>query len=524
MEPENTKTFNELDVDTRILSALKTIGWETPTKIQQETIKMASLGKDIIGCSRTGSGKSGAFLIPIINKILKTLDSSCSRDTIKSIILVPTKELSSQIQTQIEKLLTFCSKEIKSLNVVNTNELFDFRADVVIGTPSKVLSLLKLKRILVGNEFLSLVIDEADLMFSLGYSEDLTSISHFLPSVFQTFLLSATMIPELEVLNKLYVRNPVVINVEDSDSDSLKLKQFWIECREGDGDKFLYIYFLLKLKLIQGKCLIFVESIDRGYKLLLFLEQFGIKPCVLNSELPHNSRYHLVQQFNHGVYEYLIATDDSNRQKKEGGDQSFGVSRGVDFQAVHAVINFDFPSHPKCYTHRVGRTARGTLEGWAFSFLTEADKRVFQKVEYKEKSKGREITQKVLDRDNVEAFRYRCEDAIKQVSKSCIKEARLKQIQQEILNSEKLKTHFQTQPNDLHALRHDKPTHATRIQPHLKNVPDYLLPKKARKEVDKVKDYEVTFHSNNDNKKRKREYNRKKTKNVLKTIKSRRNK
>jgi ATP-dependent RNA helicase DDX56/DBP9 len=372
-EDNKTESFDAFGLDPRLVSAIAKMGWETPTKIQAQVIKAAQEGKDVIGTSRTGSGKTAAYLIPVINKLLASLDSVESKDSVMAIVLVPTKELSAQVYDQVQKLLMYASKEVKCVNLIDQAVVFA-DMNIIVSTPSKLASELSSGQVKVTSDFQSLTIDEADMILSFGYEDDLKKITTFLPPVFQSFLLSATYIPEIDALKQLFLRNPHTIQLEDEHDASFNLVQYWAECKE--ADKFLLTYFILKLKLITGKCLLFVRDIDRCYQLKLFLEQFGIKSCVLNSELPFNSRYHLVQQFNHGVYEYLIASDEATlthkqadekkEDEKEGTikkDKDYGVSRGIDFQNVGAVINFDFPIHPKAYTHRVGRTARGDNSG-----------------------------------------------------------------------------------------------------------------------------------------------------------------
>lgn len=258
------------------------------------------------------------------------------------------------------------------------------------------------------------------------------------------------------------------------------------------GDKFLLIYTLLKLKLVQGKTILFVNGINKCYRLKLFLEQFSIKACVLNSELPHNSRLHIVEEFNRDIYDYIIASDENvfdavsssqnnGKKKKREKDKEYGVSRGVDFQGVENVINFDFPPTVDAYIHRVGRTARGNNTGTALSFVAGNDLKLLKKAEEKLAAefpgeKKEIFKQYQFKMEEIEGFRYRAQDALRAVSKPAVKEARLKEIKSEILNSEKLKAYFDDNPRDLQVLRHDKDLHPARIQPHLKNVPEYLVP------------------------------------------------
>lgn len=283
------------------------------------------------------------------------------------------------------------------------------------------------------------------------------------------------------------------------------------------------MYVIFKLKLIKGKCIVFVGEIDRCYRLKLFLEQFGIRSCILNSELPVNSRLHIVEEFNKGVYDIIIATDEhevvgdeededipkralamdnndggepskKNKKKKKARlDKEYGVSRGIDFQNVACVLNFDLPATSKSYTHRIGRTARAGKSGMAMSFVipealhgkhkptcipsTKNDEKVMARITAHQTKKGKVIKPYVFDMEQVESFRYRMEDALRSVTRTAIREARTREIRQEILASEKLKRHFEENPEDLKHLRHDGELRAAKIQPHLRHVPEYLMPK-----------------------------------------------
>jgi ATP-dependent RNA helicase DDX56/DBP9 len=279
-----------------------------------------------------------------------------------------------------------------------------------------------------------------------------------------------------------------------------------------------------------------VGDIDRCYRLKLFLEQFGTKSCILNSELPVNSRIHVVEEFNKNVYDIIIASDEhevlgdedvpeaeeleettngekNGRTEKEAPseskkpskkkrkvvkkDKEYGVSRGIDFKNVACVLNFDLPTSSKSYTHRIGRTARAGQTGMALSFVVPAelyrkhkptsiesakgDEKVLAKIVKHQAKKGKEVKPYNFDMKQVEAFRYRMGDALRAVTGIAIREARTRELRQELMKSEKLKRHFEENPGDLHHLRHDGELRPARVQSHLKHVPDYLLPKEGKK-------------------------------------------
>jgi len=280
-----------------------------------------------------------------------------------------------------------------------------------------------------------------------------------------------------------------------------------------------------------------------------------------------------VQEFNKGVYDYIIATDESGTQveadssdeaEEEGlpddvgeeltstqraqtnpdqdtqleptskkrkrtqkspqpgpskskkqrhrtkSDKEYGVTRGVDFVDVACVLNFDLPTSSRSYTHRVGRTARAGRAGMSLSYVVpkdqwgknkvvgclesaKNDEAVFAKIEKEQATRGSKIQEYKFDMKQVEAFRYRMDDALRSVTRSAIKEARIKELKTEIINSEKLKAHFEDNPLDLEYLRHDKPLHPTRIQAHMKHIPKYLLPRLAAAPALEIEEPKVGF-------------------------------
>ncbi|KAJ3918658.1 ATP-dependent RNA helicase dbp9 [Lentinula edodes] len=583
-------SFSHL-LDARLLRALADMGFARPTLVQSKAIPLALEGRDILARARTGSGKTAAYCIPVVQKILSTKSAldleNLSRQATRCVILVPTRELSEQVSSYLKGLCKYCEDIVvanaagstsahlqrhvplhnffflRRLIIIPHRTLLSDKPDIVIATPARGLALFQSKS-LVASHLDSLVVDEADLVLSYGHDDDIRQIfsGAYLPKVYQSFLMSATMTEDVELLKGLTLRNPAILKLEDGEDEAAHLSQYAVKCSE--VDKFLLTYVILKLKLVRGKSILFVNDVDRSYRLKLFLEQFSIKSCVLNSELPLNSRYHTVQEFNKGVYDYIIATDESDAQEKDeaedeeegitstqrdnpssssttqpaisGSNQSsrkrkrlesanskpqsqkrtksqsdpsgktkskkskhdkeYGVTRGIDFIDVACVLNFDLPSSSRSYTHRVGRTARAGRTGMALSFVVprdqwgknkvvgslssaQHDEKVFSRIEKEQGARGSKVMEYKFDMKQVEAFRYRMEDALRSVTRSAVREARIKELKEEVLNSDRLKAHFEDNPLDLEYLRHDKPLHPTRIQPHMKHVPKYLLPKTA---------------------------------------------
>uniref|UniRef100_A0A4W6F0U1 Probable ATP-dependent RNA helicase DDX56 n=1 Tax=Lates calcarifer TaxID=8187 RepID=A0A4W6F0U1_LATCA len=477
--------FHEMGLDDRLLKAVADLGWSQPTLIQEKAIPLALEGKDLLARARTGSGKTAAYAVPVVQRILASKQSVREQD-VRALILVPTKELGHQVQAMMRQLTAFCSRDVRVADISGKADLSAQRPilmekpDVVVGTPSRVLAHLNAQNLVLHSSLEMLVVDEADLLFSFGFEADLKNLLCHLPKIYQSFLMSATLTEDVQALKELLLHNPVILKLQGSQlPDSSQLQQYSIKCEE--EDKFLLIYTLLKLRLVQGKTLVFVAAVDRCYRLKLFLEQFGIPACVLNSELPVQSRCHIITQFNQGFYDYIIASDEHNPSADQQSLR-YGVSRGVDFQNVANVINFDFPTTVESYIHRVGRTARADNPGTALSFISHTELALLSEVEEALTGDNSDSVLKPYEfkMEEIEGFRYRCRDAMRSVTKQAVREARLKEVKQELLNSEKLKTYFDDNPRDLQLLRHDKDLHPAVVKPHLKNVPEYLIPEMLR--------------------------------------------
>ncbi|KAL2777107.1 putative ATP-dependent RNA helicase DDX56 isoform 2 [Daubentonia madagascariensis] len=454
--------FEHMGLDPRLLQAVTDMGWSRPTLIQEKAIPLALEGKDLLARARTGSGKTAAYAIPMLQLLLhRKATGPVVEQAVRGLVLVPTKELARQAQSMIQQLATYCARDVRVANVSAAEDSASQRAvlmekpDVVVGTPSRILSHLRQDNLKLRDSLELLVVDEADLLFSFGFEEELKSLLCHLPRIYQAFLMSATFNEDVQALKELVLHNPVTLKLQESQLPGPdQLQQFQVVC-ETEEDKFLLLYALLKLSLIRGKSLLFVNTLERSYRLRLFLEQFSIPTCVLNGELPLHSR---------------------------AADPEAGVARGIDFHHVSAVLNFDLPPTPEAYIHRAGRTARANNPGIVLTFVLPTEQAHLEKME--ELLSGENGAPILLPyqfrMEEIEGFRYRCRDAMRSVTKQAIREARLKEIKEELLHSEKLKTYFEDNPRDLQLLRHDLPLHPAVVKPHMGHVPDYLVPPALR--------------------------------------------
>ncbi|OAA40973.1 ATP-dependent RNA helicase dbp9 [Metarhizium rileyi] len=532
-------TFVDLGLDPRLVQAVAEQNFLKPTLVQRKAIPLALNGKDVLCKSKTGSGKTAAYVLPILTAVLKKKTADAVPAT-STLILVPTRELADQVFKVIEQFSSFCAKDVRAVKLTDKlsdavqRSLLSTNPDIVISTPARAWYNVKSNQSPLSLSGLThLVLDEADLLLSYGYDEDLENLSWSIPKGIQTIMMSATLTAEIDSLKNFFYRDnaPTLLDLEEPDAEGEGVTQLITKCAE--DEKFLLAYIIFKLQLVKGKCIVFVGDIDRCYRLKLFFEQFGIRSCILNSELPVNSRIHVVEEFNRNVYDIIIASDekevlgneeqadeeehnvvvqeediDAEKAEKEEErpkkkrkatrrDKEYGVSRGIDFKNVAAVINFDLPTSASSYTHRIGRTARAGKAGMALSFVipkdqfrkhmpttiqsAENDEKILARIMRQQAKKGKEIKPYNFNTKQVEAFRYRMNDALRAVTKVAVREARTRELRQELMKSEKLKRYFEENPSEINHLRHDGELRTARQQAHLKHIPDYLLPKDGKK-------------------------------------------
>lgn len=499
-DDEKTVQFHEMGLDDRILEAIARLRWKEPTLIQEKAIPLMLEGKDVLARARTGSGKTGAFVIPVVHKILEG-KRTATEQTVQALILAPTRELCKQIKENISQLTVLCKREVRFVDVSEKvpleaqRPLLVDKPDIVVGTPTRVLAHISAGNLKVKESLKFLVVDEADLLFAYNHSNDIQEVLKYLPVIYQSFLTSATMWDDVKDFQKLVMNKPVVLRLEEPPLPSTsQLTQYIIKLEK--IDKIVLITVLFHLNMIHGKTIIFVNTVDKGYKLRMFLGQFGISSCLLNSEMPVVSRCDIIDQFNSSKYDIIIASDEQNliapessktkeKPSKRKKDKESGVARGIDFQFVSNIINFDFPLTVKGYIHRVGRTARGNNQGTALSLVSVNEMKTFTEVREKLKELMPEAESVFkdfnFDMNQLDGFRYRALDAWKRCTSIAVRETRQKELRQELLNSNKLKSFFENNPRDFQILRLDKSKHGLTPMGHLKHVPEYNIPEKLRR-------------------------------------------
>lgn len=271
--------FTDFGLDSRILTAIAGQSFHKPTTPQALAIPQILDGRSLVLRAKTGSGKTLCYLLPLIESILR--GKGAEQQSTSALVLVPTRELADQVLRTIETFIAFCQKDVRAIKLSEqlpdevVRSMLASTPHIVVATPSRACASLKISSSWVSS-LKMLVIDESDLVLSYGYEEDLTTLAASIPKGVQAVLTSATLTSDVDRLKNRFCKNPAVLDLNEPEAEGEGIKQYVVEC--GEDDKFLLIYVLLKLKLIRGKCLIFVaDDVDRSYRLKLYLEQFGIR-------------------------------------------------------------------------------------------------------------------------------------------------------------------------------------------------------------------------------------------------------
>lgn len=359
--------FEQLNLIEPILKALNTEGYTTPTPIQEQAIPIVLQGKDLLGCAQTGTGKTAAFAIPILQILHNNRQAGSTHKGIKALILTPTRELAIQIDESFAAYGKFLNmKHLVIFGGVSqgpqTNALRN-GVDILIATPGRLLDLID-QRFINLSQLEILVLDEADRMLDMGFIHDVKKIITKVPAKRQTLFFSATMPTEIAKLSNTILTNPSKVEVTpvSSTAETIQQAMYFVE---KENKKNLLIH-LLKDKTIQS-ALVFTRTKHGADKVVKDLVRVGIGAEAIHGNKSQNARQRALSNFKSGQTRVLVATDIA--------------ARGIDVDNLSHVINFELPNIPETYVHRIGRTGRAGASGIAFSFCDAEEKEFLRDIQ-----------------------------------------------------------------------------------------------------------------------------------------------
>jgi ATP-dependent RNA helicase DeaD len=346
------ENFNSLNLEKTLMDSIAVINFKTPTPIQAQAIPVALEGKDILGTAQTGTGKTAAFGIPLVNFLLKT-----QKDT--ALVMTPTRELATQVMQTMTSLIG--RGNIRSALLIGGDSMqkqlrqMQRNPRLIVGTPGRINDHLK-RRTLKLQKTSFLVLDESDRMLDMGFTPQINQVLETVPEKHQTLLFSATLANNIVRLAERYLKNPVRISVGSTSTPIDKIKQEILHVK--DGDK--YNQLIKEIYNRQGAILIFVKTRRNAEKMVKRLKYDDHDADAIHGNLRQNKRDKVIKAFRNGHFRILVGTDVA--------------SRGLDIPAIKHVINFDLPQLPEDFIHRIGRTARAGAEGSALSFIGGDDR------------------------------------------------------------------------------------------------------------------------------------------------------
>jgi ATP-dependent RNA helicase RhlE len=359
--------FEDLDLEDEVLDGLWAMNFRDCTPVQEQAIPILLDGKDLIACAQTGTGKTAAYLLPILNNLVK---SEHPEDAINAVIMVPTRELAQQIDQQVAGFAYYLP--VSSVAVYGGSDGIVWEqqkkglqagVDIVIATPGRLLSYLKLGLIDL-SRVQYFILDEADRMLDMGFYDDIMQIVNELPRRRQTMLFSATMPPKIREMSKKILDQPQEIRLAVSKPNDKIVQSAYI-CFERQK---AYLVKQLFTESPPDKVIIFAGSKIKVKEVTRTLRGMGLSVAEMHSDLEQTERDRTMYEFKSGRINILIATDI--------------VSRGIDIEDISVVINYDVPHDAEDYVHRIGRTARASADGLAITFVSEDEQDSFDKIEH----------------------------------------------------------------------------------------------------------------------------------------------
>lgn len=359
--------FDEFDLEEAVLDGLDAMNFQEATPVQEMTIPIILERKDIIACAQTGTGKTAAYVLPVINELSKGTHPD---NVVNAIIMAPTRELAQQIDQQIEGFSYFVPVSAVAIYGGTDGVAWEQQkrgiemgADIIIATPGRLLSHIKMGTVDFSHVSF-FILDEADRMLDMGFFEDIMQVYKLLPETCQTIMFSATMPPKIRTLAQSILKNPEEIKIAISRPPETIMQTAYV------------CYSTQKLPILRElfsasrpqRVIIFSSSKQKVKELTTALKQMKFNVMAMHSDLEQSQREEVMKDFKNGRIDILVATDV--------------VSRGIDINDIRLVINYDIPHDPEDYVHRIGRTARGTNgEGLAITFVSPEEQGSFKHIE-----------------------------------------------------------------------------------------------------------------------------------------------
>ncbi|MFZ6000545.1 MAG: DEAD/DEAH box helicase [Bacteroidota bacterium] len=356
--------FQDFAFDARLTDSLDSMGFRNPTPIQQQAIPIILQGRDVIACAQTGTGKTAAYLLPVLDKIVRT-----EIRHLNTLIIAPTRELAQQIDQQAEGFGYFLGTSSQPIYGGGDGATWDQQrkaldegADIIIATPGRLIAMLQTGTIKF-DHLQHLILDEADRMLDMGFFDDIVRIISYLPKERQTLLFSATMPPKIRQLANKILVNPAEINIAIAKPAAGILQQAYMTHDEQKGALLKHILRTMKWNSV----IIFASTKEVVKKLDGAFQRANLPARAFHSDLEQAEREEILRGFKNKQINILIGTDV--------------LSRGIDVEGISMVINWDVPPDPEDYVHRVGRTARAETTGTAITFINPRDQRRFFSIE-----------------------------------------------------------------------------------------------------------------------------------------------
>lgn len=431
-DASDTDSFAQFSLSRPLLRALAALNFTTPTPIQLRTIPIALQGLDVVGSAQTGSGKTAAFLLPILERLMYRARKI---PTTRVAILMPTRELAVQCHSVAVALarytdITF-AQVVGGFSLKAQEAILKKRPDVVIATPGRFIDHMRNSASFAVENLEILVLDEADRMLEQGFTDELDEILKIIPRSRQTMLFSATMTSSVDNLVRVGMHKPVRVSVDTTHSTTAGLTQEFLRLRPGRDTPELRLATLCLLATTisdyQHRTIVFFRQKKDAHRIRVVFGLLGIKAGELHGSMTQDQRIAAVNNFRDGKTTHLLATDVA--------------SRGLDIKNVLSIINFEAPQTHEIYLHRVGRTARAGRSGKSCTLAAEPDRKVVKAAVKSARAQGAKVTSRILDHSEVDAMNEKLSglaDEIKEILKEEKQEKQLSQMEAEVQRGENI--------------------------------------------------------------------------------------